>query len=179
MKKTIYLALVVLAVASCSRQRTPTQEKAYLEYLRGLYDADVTLEDALYRYDSPRAFNGDGYSIAVHELPPEIRSRFEASDERLLSQFPMRPDYRHKWETQHWQAGPITSDFKNHIDFALMGSKGDPGLPGAFHAVREALAREQTFYAFFFKTPGGLLQNIDLFVVDLKGGRLYVINQNM
>ncbi len=66
-------------------------EDAYNRYLEELYDTEVDLGQPIFEHDSERSFNGDGYSISVHELPSTIRSRFETADKRLLSDFPKHP----------------------------------------------------------------------------------------
>jgi len=153
--------------------------KAYSEYLSGLYDTNVTLGSALYEYDSPRAFNGDGYSISIYELPANIRSRFESADERLLTEFPKRPSYRDRWNSQHWREAPFDTKFEKYLDFALSRYDEDrTGLSSQFQAIREALSRKRTYYAFFTYDHGDHPGNIDLFIVDLEGGRLYSINHN-
>jgi hypothetical protein len=154
--------------------------KAYSEYLSNLYDADVKLGAALYEYDSPRAFNGDGYSFSVYELPANIRSRFETADKRLLSEFPKRPSYRNHWSPQHWREAPFDPKFEKYLDFALSryDSVQAPKLSSHFKAIREALSHKRTYYAFFAYEHGDYPGDIDLFIVDLEGGRLYTINHN-
>lgn len=156
------------------------EAKEYPKYLSNLYDTDVALGQALYQYDSPRAFNGDGYSLSVYELPAKVRARFQSADKRLLSEFPKRPDYRDHWTPRPWREAPFDPSLKKYLDFALgeYDSERASGLSSQFQAIREALSRKGVYYAFFAYDHGNYPGNIDLFIVDLKGGRLYSINHN-
>jgi len=155
-------------------------EVAHERYLEGLYDTRVDLGAPIFEYDSERAFNGDGYSISVYELPPPIRARFAAADARLLSDFPKHPSYRDHWSFERWRRSPFDEKFQEYLDFAL--SRYDAGnvseLTNHFEAIRSALKGEGSFYAFFYNRPSGYLGDVDFFIVDLVGGRLYSINHN-
>ncbi len=155
-------------------------ELAHERYLEGLYDTRVDLGTPIFEYDSERAFNGDGYSISVYELPSPIRARFASADARLLSDFPKHPSYRDHWSFERWRRSPFDEKFQEYLDFAL--SRYDAGnvseLTNHFEAIRSALKREGSFYAFFYNRPSGYLGDVDFFIVDLVGGRLYSINHN-
>lgn len=157
-----------------------SSSKIHANYLAGLYDCEVTLGAAIYEYDSDRAFNGDGYSLSVHELPATIRRRFEAVDQRLLTEYPKHPSYRNHWSFEHWREAPFDDKFKEYLDFALSSYDAGmaPELNLHFGAIRNALARKGTYYAFFYNSPTNHIGDIDLFIVDLVKGRLYSINHN-
>ena len=149
-------------------------------HLEGLVDAEVVLGQPLFEYDSKRAFNGDGYSISVYELPSSVRTRFEAADERLLSDFPKHPHYRDHWRFERWRRAPFDGRFKKYLDFALSSYHSDHvrGLADEFRSIREVLSGTGAYYAFFYYSHGDYLGDIDLFVVDLEGNRFYLINHN-
>lgn len=145
------------------------------EYLRAVYDTEVTLGKPVYKYDTGRAFNGDGYTIYVYELPPEIRKRFTAVDRRLLTQFPQVPESRLDWSVQYWTPSPFDARFNEYLDFALSSYdlSVKSNLKPYFEAIRKALAGEDAYYAFFARNG-----DIDFFVVALAEGRLYEIYHN-
>jgi hypothetical protein len=120
-------------------------------YLEGLFETEVVLGEPLFQYDTERAFNGDGYSMAVYELPSTIRARFEAADERLLSDYPKRPHYRDHWSVERWRRAPFNGRFQEHLDFALSSYHSDHvrGLAEEFRLIREALSGTGAYYAFF------------------------------
>ena len=168
----VYVVLAGLSTLSSS--------KAHAEYLDGLYDAQVELGSPIFEYDSDRSFNGDGYSFSVYELPAKIRKRFESVDDRLLTEYPKHPSYRNHWQFEPWRQAPFDDKFKEYLDFALSSyDEGNAsGLTKHFAAIRSALQRKGTFYAFFYNRPSGHVGDVDFFIVDLIEGRLYSINHN-
>ena len=158
----------------------PLDAKAHDAYLEGLFDTVAKLGKTNYEYDSLRSFNGDGYSISVYELPDSIRRRFDGADERLLLEFPKRPQYRSHWRTEHWRAAPFDPAFQKYLDFALSSydARQATGLAAQFEAIREAVSRKRTYYGFFTYDHGERPGDIDLFIVDLERGQLYMINHN-
>lgn len=156
------------------------ESKIKSDYLVGLFDTEVKLAEPLFQYDSERAFNGDGYSIEVYELPEAIRKRFESVDERLLAEFPKHPSYRNHWKFEPWREAPLEEKFQDHLNFALSGFDSDHEAEIAAHynSIRKALHRRGTYYAFFYNSPSKHIGDIDFFVVDLVEGRLYIINCN-
>lgn len=147
---------------------------------RGIYDSKVELGAPVFRYDSDRSFNGDGYSFSVYDLPATVRTRFESVDDRLLTAFPKRSSYRKDWKVECWREAPFDEKFKGQLEFALSSYDSDKasGLSEHFVAIRKALGRKGTYYAFLYHSPTGYIANVDLFVVDLIDGRLYRINHN-
>ena len=126
----------------------------------------------VFEHDSDRAFNGDGTSISIYELPPEIRSRFEAPDKKLLTEFPKRPHYRNDWSVVTWKEAPLNEEYNQYLDFALFAASGHS------EEIREALSRKGTYYAFFHYDHGDHPGNVDFFIIDLVRNRLYSINVN-
>jgi hypothetical protein len=174
------IAIPVAVYAGLAGLSTLSSSKAHAEYLDGLYDAEVELGTPIFEYDSDRSFNGDGYSFSVYELPANIRQRFEAADDRLLTEYPKHPSYRNHWQFEQWREAPFDDKFKEYLDFAL--SSYDEGnaseLTKHFVAIRSALQRKGTFYALFYNRPSGHVGDVDFFIVDLSEGRLYSINHN-
>ena len=152
----------------------------YARYLEGLFDTKVVLGPVIYSYDSERAFNGDGYSIAVYKLPQSIRDRFTSPDSHLFTEFPKRPDYRSHWKTVFWKQAPFDDSLSTFLDFALSTYDADraEGLGDQFDAIKTALRKRTTFYALFYNDPGKYVGDIDLFIIDLEADRLYTINHN-
>ena len=146
------------------------------QYPTGVYDTKVTLGDAVYEYESERAFNGDGYTFMVYRLPAAIKTRFEAADDKLLTKHPSKCSYRSEWRVQNWKAGPLRAEDQKYLDFALLG--GDESLAVHAGAIRKALAGEGAYYAYLHYDHGGFPGNVDFFVVDLENDYLYVINFN-
>ena len=154
---------------------------AYRGYLSGIYDTEVDHGDPISEYHSTRAFNGDGFSIRTYRLSDSVRKRFESPDKSLLTQFPKRPSYRDDWDTEHWREAPFEPEHEDYLSFALGYYGGENISVLSQHMndeIRSALKRKGTFYSFFKKDHGNHPGNIDMFIVDLAGGRIYEINNN-
>ncbi len=145
-----------------------------------VFDTKFDLGKPLFEYDSERAFNGDGYSIAVYKLPDVVRKRFEQPDDRLLSAFPERSSDRSHWSVESWRQSPVDSRFAKHVSFALSAydQQENSKLMDVFNAIQTALAGATAYYSFFSYSPGGYVGNIDFFLVDLANGKIYIINHN-
>jgi hypothetical protein len=150
---------------------------SYREYLANLFDTKVALGKPVFAYDSERSFNGDGYSITIYELPEPIRQRFSSADERLLSEFPKRPGYRKHWQSESWRRTPFDERFGPQLSMALNDPRaGD--LKPQYTQIRETLSKEGSYYAFFYKQFDDRVADVDFFIIDLPGNRLYIINHN-
>ncbi|MBK1881114.1 hypothetical protein JIN85_01740 [Luteolibacter pohnpeiensis] len=145
----IYVTTLTLPIAGLFLFKT----KDHQTYLAGLFDTEVELAVPVYDYDSERSFNGDGLSFAVYELPATIRTRFENADLRLLSEFPKRPNYRNRWEFEHWRQTPSAPEFKEYLKFARAPHEIDnvEQLKEHFEAMETALKQKGSYYAFFLQ----------------------------
>lgn len=154
--------------------------RVFPDYYANLFDTEVGVGSQLYEFNSGRSGLGDGYSISVYELPDEVRNRFGSADNRLLTQFPRRPFYCLDWEYARWREAPTDPSSEKLADFALSDtfSREANGLSREFDAIRSALDRRGTYYACFYHAPNGVTRDIYFYVVDMVGGRMYLINQN-
>ncbi len=138
------------------------------------------LKRPVFEYDSGRSIHGDGFSLAVYEIPAEIRKRFEAADERLRDHYPQLSEHRRDWRTVGWREAPLDPELRKYIDFALCSyDQGQSTRVAAeFDSIRTALTRRRTHYGLRVYDHGESPGNVDLYIVDLDGGRLYIINHN-
>lgn len=144
-------------------------------YVAGLFDAEAVLKSPVFEYNPKRdPGGGGGFTFGVYALPEAVRRRFESADARLRSEFPKRQGYREDWEAGPWREGPIEEAGERYFSFAV--ETADPGVREEVKTLREALGRPGTYYAFFKKEREGRVAGVDFFVVDLRGGRLYLIN---
>jgi hypothetical protein len=166
----IVLLLVIDATSASMR---------YANYLAGVFGTEVVLRAPFFEYHSSRHFNGDGYSFEVYHLPDGVRQRFAMVKKNELSNFPRRTENRSHWRTQPWIEGPLESRLNEDVEFALAyGQSGNPELGKHLADLRQAFTRPRTFYAYHAYDHSQALGNIDLFVIDLEVGRLYLINLN-
>ncbi len=180
-KRLIFQIIIpVMAYAILMVVTSLANKHQYNRDLQDCFDTKVNLKNPLYEYNSERGFNGDGYSISVYELPASIRERFESADERLMKTFPVRPDYREHWNSEHWHKSPFDPQFAKYLEFALARYLADDSSQiVAYHeAIQKALDHPGCYYSFFYNNHDEDVGDIDFFVVDLINNRLYMINHN-
>ena len=148
--------------------------------LTSLFDCEVELSPALFKYASERHFNGDGYSIWVYELPVTIRARFDSPDQRLLTKYPKSSDKGGRWRTEHWRKTPFEGEFQDGLRLVLSSydAQETPELASHLEAIRRVLDSEGSYYAFFYYRAIDCISDIDFFLVDLVNNRLYIVSHN-
>lgn len=148
--------------------------------LTSLFDCEVELSPALFKYASERHFNGDGYSVWVYDLPATIRARFESADQRLITKYPKSSNIGDRWQTEHWQKTPFQGDFQDGLQLVLSSydAKEAPELASHLEAIQRALDSEGSYCAFFYYRAIDRISDIDFFLVDLVNNRLYIVNHN-
>ncbi len=179
-KVGLHFAAVLVLGPSLWALANTIRAHEYSKYLSNIFGANVTVGAAVFEYDTPRSFQGDGFSLVVYEAPESVRVQFENPDDKFTSEYPKRPLERKDWLTRSWSKAPITPENAKYIRFAL--SEIPPPNSGDFDvhtkAIREALSHGRAYYSFFYNEPNGNLGDIDFFIVDLEGNRVYLINQN-
>jgi hypothetical protein len=148
--------------------------------LTSLFDCEVTLGPALFKYAAERHFNGDGYSIWVYDLPATVRARFNSADRRLLTKYPKSSDIGGRWQTEHWRQTPFVGEFQDGLQLVLSSydAKEAPELDSHLEAIRQALDNRGSYYAFIYYRAVDRISDIDFFLVDLVNSRLYIVNHN-
>lgn len=137
-----------------------------------VYGVYVDFEDPIYAYYSEVSFTGDFYTFKVYALPVGLLQRFQSLDDNLLSKYPTRQGVHKDWDVKTWREAPFDPKYDSHLSSAL-GPEFDPNLRLYFEEVRQCLKRKGTFYAFIYdrRRPS----NIDMYVVDLKKKRVYIM----
>ena len=134
----------------------------------------------VFLYDSERCWNGDGRTVMVLELPPEMRRYFSAPPPAFFAQYPQKTAaYGKDYQIAHWRSGAPGDDEKKILDFAFVqgGYKEMAQLEKTFAAARHALTKPTTYYAYLYRYPGHV-GDVDLYVIDPEEGLFYLINLN-
>lgn len=132
-------------------------------------------------YDSSRCWNGDGRTVIVLKLPPEMAHYFSAPPPDFFAHYPKETASWINNQIVHWRSGPPKDDEKKFLDFAFIegGYNEMAQLNKTFEAARRALTKPTTRYAYIYRYPGQKNPNdIDLFVIDPEEGLFYLINLN-
>jgi hypothetical protein len=149
----------------------------HAEYLAGVFGTKARLGSVLYEYEAVRELNGDGCSFAVYPLPAEIHSRFKHADKELLSRFPLRPYYRHDWEAKPWQIAAADPELDSKIRWSTSSLPRNQETQQMLEKLDRSARSSSAYVSCFYKRSDGFLLDLDLFVVDLEQGLLFIINQ--
>lgn len=130
-------------------------------------------------HHSERAFNGDGYSIAVYSISESAAATLAAPPPEFFEKLPVRPGYRSHWEAVPWRETPSRSEDSEYINFVSVASENrgsDPNNPQDVAA--RLLSEEGNYYSYFYNVPSNHLGNVDLFIISPEERLLVIVNQN-
>jgi hypothetical protein len=150
-------------------------ERQFTEELVGCH---ITLGTAERLIESPRAFNGDGFSVARYRLPAGMLDCVAATTQEPLA-YPRATEDRVGWKVRGWRHPPLSP-----LDAALSQWSLSAEAADLAPDISAALARPSTWYALLYKgeastaDPNGYIGNVDLFVIDREHGKFYILNLN-
>ena len=150
-------------------------DRSYVEDLTG----KAFWTKVVFEYNSPRDFNGDGYSIVVYELDDEVASALSKPDS-LFFQHPLRSDDRNRWEQKRWRRTPLRPEDSRFLEVAIVESEdANPGMAETFKELRDLMAEEGNYYSFNnLMLSAEIVSNVDFYVLSPSHKRLFVINLN-
>ncbi len=131
-----------------------------------------------FEYDSPRSFNGDGYSIYVFNLTDEVINQIYCHS---LDSYPLHPGYRSHWKLEHWKKTPIQVNERKITNFAGPDGEINKKLRGKEIAAlfEKILHEEGNYYAYlYFMHSNDDVGNIDFFLISKKYKKLIIVNHN-
>lgn len=169
---TMYLCAFALEIAPGARWY---YERRYLRELLGCRTSFPPMEVAI---DTPRSFNGDGFSVARYPLSPKIRECITALEDGQQT-LPTRMRHRDAWSTRHWKQPPLSPLESSLVRWALSAEGKE-----LVDEMRVSLTRNTTWFAILYKgkgtdaNPNEYIMNVDLIVADPVTGKLYILNSN-
>lgn len=95
-----------------------------------------------------------------------------------MEEYPKKPGYRDKWGVSRWHRTPAPIEDIRYVNFALHWCDSDE-VTRFQQATRTCISKDGSYIAYFYKDIGERTECVDLFVVDLAGDRLYLINLNL
>lgn len=137
-----------------------------------------------FTYESPRAFNGDGYSILVYELTEEDANNFLHPQPDFFKDYPSKSEFRDHWDQQKWKKGPILETERKYLDFALnevpsINQEDYSNLSVQFDHIRSIMSSNNCVYAFnYLSHSDSYIGNIDFFIISPEQKKLIIINHN-
>lgn len=90
------------------------QEKTYNKELTGF---EFNFGESIYKYESQRDFNGDGYSIWIYKIDDQTVEYFKNPKEEFFNQYP-QTELRSHWQSEFWKSTPFNKEEQKFFDFA-------------------------------------------------------------
>lgn len=166
--------------------RTKTVHR-YNHWALELLSAPIFFESPIFACDSSRGFNGDGYSFAVFDLPPDLEARFREPDAEYLDQNPQVPAaWGSRYRPVTWTATPIPASFAPHLRLALPGNPrcfycypGCSTLTDHLNQVSLLASGFGSYFSFIHRTYDQRgPSDIHLFLIDLENKKIYFANHD-
>ena len=148
-------------------------------YCQALFGRWMMLSKARLTYDSPRAFNGDGYSIDVIDMSEEFWSWLEANKVELIADYPKKPSIRSEWEQVLWHKTPITDAETNYLEFATVEYGESEGqLAQARELLLKLATADGSIIAYCHKTVSYGIADIDFYLLNPRAKVFIRVNHN-
>jgi hypothetical protein len=129
-------------------------------------------------YHSLRAFNGDGYSIAVFTTSDTLTRWATSPPTNFGTTYPALPSVRSHWSVVHWRATPVGPGERKFLEFALMEHANSKDLDAA-KKLLERLANEPGHYfACYYYMHGQEVGNVDFFLLSPTNRVFISVNHN-
>ena len=130
----------------------------------------------IFKYESERDFNGDGYSIWIYEIDENTANYFKDPNEDFFTKHPNRK-YRKHWESEFWKRTPFNPKEQHFLEFA------NNTLDNLEFELKDVLNEQGNYYAYQYYmhdfSDGTLyVGNIDFFVICPKRKIIVKINHN-
>ncbi|OUS19110.1 hypothetical protein A9Q93_02750 [Nonlabens dokdonensis] len=132
--------------------------------------------ESVYKNESERAFNGDGYSINIYKLDDEVAQYFMSPNEDFFNNYPKR-GIRDDWQITHWKKTPHNQSEKGFVGFAYSQ------LYDLNFELEDLLIEEGNYYAYKHDMydvfdPDYYRGNIDFYIICPKRKIIVKINHN-
>jgi hypothetical protein len=183
LKKTYSLLLVIFLCCSCVTINESWSEELTVR----LFGHEFHLENIICKYDSERYINGDGYSIAVYEMPIELVNIIINTFDTIKETHPIKPDYRKEWTKEGWKETPYIEDEERFYKFAsrALGGKNIHKSEEPLSYFKRLMNEKGNYYCYnyylhdYTSTDLGIsVGNIDFYVFSPKEKILILINCN-
>lgn len=131
---------------------------------------------SIYKYETERAFNGDGYSIWINKINDETVEYFKNPSTDFFKQYPSK-SIRSDWQHEVWKRTPFNKEEKKFLDFA------HHSLTELEFELEDLLNENGNYYSYQYKmlepSDGkSMVWNIDFQIICPKRKMIVTINHN-
>lgn len=174
----IVLGIIVLILGFCYF-KSKSEEKA-------IFTIAYSVVNEIYTDDTQRDFHGDGFSITVDSISNDDANYFSNPPNVFFTDYPKEIMHINKYEMHKWKKTPFTIKDTTALHFALNLSPKDSdsyvfkdrvAVIKNLTAMSKKLNQPGNLYAFAFRNHPYGLYGIDLFLIDIKGHKVYKVNR--
>ncbi len=149
------------------------QERKYNQELTGFEFNDGKL---IYKYESERAFNGDGYSIWIYKIDDKTSEYFKSPPDQFFTQHPSTKIRSH-WKPEFWKRTPFDKKEQKFLNFAHCS------LDELDFELEDLLNENGNYYSYEyymhnFSEGTAYVGNIDFYIICPKRKLMVRINHN-
>ncbi|MET0637360.1 MAG: hypothetical protein ABWZ25_15120 [Chitinophagaceae bacterium] len=117
---------------------------------------------------------GEGYTIEFYELSDKTISDFK---NKTTKELPLKKDDT-AWQKKDWSKTPIDSSYNEIFIMVLNYDGGSKEIEIELKKIKLLVEKPDVYYSFYFKPDKDSPQDIELFILDLSGRKLYTIEIN-
>lgn len=153
---------------------------------KSIFGVNYTVIKEIYADDTERDFHEDGFSISVDSISKIDAKYFSNPPKEFFNKYPKKSFHLSKYKIHTWKKTPFNINDTIEIDFATNLSTNDSDsyvfnsrtlVMQNLTRVSKLLNEQGSLYAFSFRNHPFKLYGVDLYVIDTKGRKIYMINR--
>lgn len=117
---------------------------------------------------------GEGYTFEIYEVSEGGIQAFINLKVKEISQY--KDDS--SWKKVDWELAPADKLNEEVLIMCLNYANGNSKLKMFLTDAKKALQKEETYYSFYYKPNLENPQDVQLFIIDVRQKKLYVIESN-
>lgn len=164
--------LLLLALISFMISCQGSSFKEDLHNILGVTDVEI-IENK-----TTNEFGGfsEGHTIEVYGLSQSTMHNFlELSAKKL----PEKLKKEQTWQKHDWSKTPVDSSYNEIFALCLNYSSGNIKLEEQLNEIKKVLNKSDVYYSFYFKPDKTNPEDVVLFILEPRNGKLYIVESNI
>lgn len=162
LRKSKFLLLLGLCVLfGCSSPQSMSS-KFYEEYL----GVNILPDKKVFFYKEESAQDeGFSYEIVKYKIDGKLV---------LKKNYPIKDEYKQKWNVSEWKETPVIND--TDFDIIFRYSLENKEIKAKINNVKNILYNKGNYYCYYYKKSSDYVEAISLYVIDDKTKTLHIFN---
>jgi hypothetical protein len=167
--RLIFSNFLFLFLSSCSNSFF----KDDLSFLLDVEKVEIENSKTL---DEWAGMQGDGFILEVYDLSEKTIQAFENKSSKEL---PDKKEKDENWQKYNWTTPPVDISFNEVFIMCLNYSSDNQELKNQLNEIKKLIEKEGVYYSFYYKPDKENPQYVQLFILDSKSRKLYMIDQQI